>query len=80
MILSKLQGPPAKTVPVGMLFVAVGMMFLVLGISWQKLPALAQLWPDQNDFLRGFCFGFAIVMEATGLVINVAAAKSRQTL
>jgi hypothetical protein len=81
MILKKLEGSPSKMVSVGMLLVTVGLMFLICGITWPRLSFMAHLWPDQNDFLRGFCFGFAIVMEATGLALSVmAAAKSRKAL
>jgi len=61
--------------------ITVGLMLIVVGISWQRIPFLFNLWPSHNDFLRGFIFGFAIVIEIAGLILNVqAAADKRKSL
>jgi hypothetical protein len=65
-------------VSVGMAFVVVGLMILLIGINWPRLPFLVHLWPDKNDFLRGFAYGIAIVLEITGVVINTTAAASKR--
>ena len=80
MILHMLQRPPAKTVPVAMMFVAVGMAILTVAIAWPKFvsPA-AHFGADWSDFLRGATYGIAIAFEAIGLVIAVSAANARRT-
>ncbi|MGD0522343.1 MAG: hypothetical protein ABSA48_13885 [Terracidiphilus sp.] len=78
MFLNKLQKSPEKAVAVGMMFVVVGLMMIILGVCWPRIPFLAHLWPDGNDFLRGFVFGFALVLEIAGVVINATAAANKR--
>jgi hypothetical protein len=78
MILNNLKKDPAKMVSVGMAFVVVGLMILVIAINWPRLPFLAYLWPDKNDFLRGFAYGIAIVLEISGVAINASAAANKR--
>ncbi len=78
MFLKKLQESPEKAVALGMSLVVIGLMLIVLGVLWSRIPFLAQLWPAQNDFLRGFVFGFAIVLEIAGLVINTTASANKR--
>jgi hypothetical protein len=80
MILRMLQGPPAKTVPVAMMFVTVGMAILAVAIAWPRyLSQAAHIGADWSDFLRGAMYGIAIAFEAIGLVIAVAAAAAGRT-
>jgi hypothetical protein len=53
-------------------------MILIVGTVWpaHSLP-IAHSGTDWGDFFRGFVFGFAIVLELSGLVI-LAAAKRKQ--
>ena len=78
MILGKLQQYPEKRIPVAMALVTTGLMILIAGIVWpaHALP-IAHSGTDWGDFFRGFVFGFAIVLELSGLVI-LAAAKRKQ--
>jgi hypothetical protein len=64
-----------------MMFVTLGLMILLIGTVWPKLPFLAHLWPNWNDFLRGFLFGIAITLEIAGVAINaIAVANKRKAL
>ncbi len=78
MLLKKLQKSPEKMVPVGMMLITAGLMLIVFGVLWPRIPFLAHLWPDGNDFLRGFVFGIAIALEITGVVINATAAANKR--
>jgi len=78
MLLNKLQKSPEKMVPVGVMLLTTGLMILVIGIFWPQSPFLAHLEPDWNDFLRGFLFGIAIVLETLSVVILVTAAANKR--
>jgi uncharacterized protein involved in cysteine biosynthesis len=78
MLLKKLKESPEKMVPFGMTLVTVGLMMIVFGVCWPRIPFLAHLWPDWNDFLRSFVFGIAIALEITGVVINATAAVNKR--
>ncbi|MGA3262682.1 MAG: hypothetical protein ABSC47_01400 [Terracidiphilus sp.] len=78
MLLNKLQESPAKAVSVGMICVTAGLMMIIIGACWPRIPFLAHIWPDWNDFLRGFVFGIAIALEITGVVINATAAANKR--
>lgn len=72
------QKSPKVIVPIAMMFVTVGMMVLVIGVV--VLPRLSppalHAGTDWNEFLRGVMIGFAIVLEAVGLVIAAKAAAA----
>ncbi|MDR3751918.1 MAG: hypothetical protein P4K94_10575 [Terracidiphilus sp.] len=78
MLLKKLQKYPEKMVPVGMTLLTTGLMMLVIGIFWPQSPFLAHLAPDWNDFLRGFLFGIAIVLETLSVVVLVSAVANKR--
>jgi hypothetical protein len=69
----------AKKVPIAMMLLVVGLMLVVVGVLWPRIPVLAALnSPISNDFLRGFLFGFGIVLEMAGLVIITRAAVGKR--
>lgn len=72
------QKSPRVMVPIAMMLIAVGMTILVIGVV--VLPRLSHPAPhagtDWNEFLRGFMLGFAIALEAVGLVIAAKAAAA----
>lgn len=84
MIFSNLKNSPEKLLPVAMAMIAVGLSILTIGIAWPRFsPSLPHMGTDWNDFARGFIYGLAIALEASGLVLAVfaaAAAKKRKAL
>ncbi len=77
MLLKKLKESPQKMLRFGTMMISVGLMSIALGCLWPRLPFFAHLWPNWNDFLRGFVYGFGITLEIAGLVINATAAANR---
>jgi hypothetical protein len=66
-------------VPLAMMFTTLGLMLIVIGVVWSRTPLLAGLsWPISNDFLRGFLFGFALVLEIAGVAMAAQAAALKR--
>ncbi|MDR3377550.1 MAG: hypothetical protein P4M10_02610 [Verrucomicrobiae bacterium] len=84
MIFRNLKNSPEKLLPVAMAMIAVGLSILTIGIAWPRFsPSLPHMGTDWNDFARGFMYGLAIALEASGLVLALAAAtaaKKRKAL
>jgi hypothetical protein len=83
MILRRLQISPEKMIPVAMALIAVGLSLLTIGIAWPRFSlSLTHAGTDWNDFIRGFIFGIAIVLEIAGVAIaaKAAAAKKRNAM
>jgi hypothetical protein len=78
MILSRLQNSPEKMVPAAMALVTTGLMMIVVGIVWPVHSlSVASGSTNWSDFFRGVTFGFAIVLEITGVVIAGSAARAK---
>jgi MFS superfamily sulfate permease-like transporter len=83
MILRKLQISPEKMIPIAMALIVVGLSMTVIGTGWSRIsPSAPHADTDWNDFIRGFIFGIAIVLEIAGVAIatRAAAAKRRNAL
>lgn len=66
----------AAKVSVAMMLVTIGLMLIVVGVVGPTPSSLSShtgLIP--YDFLRGFLFGFAIVLEIAGVVTAASAAR-----
>jgi len=78
MILRNLPNSPARIIPAAMALIASGLGILVGAIVWLTHPVSAvPAGATWNGFLRGAAFGFAIVLEATGVVLAAVAAAAR---
>ena len=79
MILRSMNDSPARMVPLAMMFTTLGLMLIVIGVVWSRIPLVAGLsWPISNDFLHGFLFGFALVLELAGVAMAVQAAALKR--
>lgn len=80
MSICKLKENPEKLKFISTLFLVAGFPLLVVGNLWPRLPFLASLTPDRNDFLHGFVIGLAstLVVGGAALITYVAAIRAKK--